>query len=225
MTVSWASLFHRGLWLVLPAVIGAQSLGAGCGGGGGGGGGGVTDDGGNGGDGGVADDGDDPPSSLPTEDKRVAIQSQCAQNVLECTNSWPRGVIDIVAASGQAVTETADGFLLEGTDGDEVEIVQLIGNGSEMGEGASLILYSWSYGATDEDPRTLLPGVEFSTQVDPAVMMKAGFHYIRLAVANDIICEFVQSPQFGVLAEDVPASDFLEIQIEVRDSGEPLFGT
>ena len=216
MTVSWASLFHRGLWLALPAVLGAQSLGAGCAGGGGGGGGGVTEDGG---------DGDDPPNSLPTEDKRVAIQSQCAQNVLECTNSWPRGVIDIVTASGQAVTETADGFLIEGTDGDEVELVQLIGNGSEMGEGASLILYSWSYGATDEDPRTLGPGVEFSTKVDPAVRMEAGFHYIRLSVANDIICEFVQSPQFGVLAENVPASDFIEIQIEVRDSGEPLFGT
>ena len=232
MTVHLASLVHRRLWLALLAIIVTQGLGTGCtGGGGGGGGGGVTENGNDAGDGGATDNGNDgsddgdAPKPLPPEDKRVAIQSQCAQNVLECTTSWPRGVIEIAVAPGQAVTETPDGFLLEGTDGDGVETVQLIGNASEMGEGASLILYSWSYGAGDEDPRTLRPGVEFATETDPVVMMEAGFHYIRLTVENDIICEFIQSPQFGVLAEDVPASDFIEIQIEVRDSGEPLFGT
>jgi hypothetical protein len=155
---------------------------------------------------------------LPAENQRVAIQSQCAQNVITCTVKFPDAVINVAARPSQTVTPTATGFLVQGTDGNGVEPVHLIGSGSLASEDGSsnTIFYSWSYGASDTNPLTLNPGTQFSTQADPLVLMKTGFHHIRLTVRNDIFREELSGPG-GVVATNTFLYDFLEIVIEVRD--------
>ncbi len=164
---------------------------------------------GGGGDGEAAEQG------LAPEAKRVAFQSQCAQNVIECTSSWPTAVVDVPALAGQTVTETAAGFVIEGAI-HGAATVQLVGSNSDPGAGAQAIFYSWSNGATDDDPATLAPGTEFSMEADPLVTLRTGFHYIRLTVENDIVREQVVSPDFGVIAEEVPSFDFVEVEVDVR---------
>ncbi|NOX58692.1 MAG: hypothetical protein GXP29_07520 [Planctomycetes bacterium] len=154
---------------------------------------------------------------LPPETARVAIQSQCAQNVINCTTSWPTAVFTVEAMDGQSVTLTDTGFLVEGTDGNGQEMVRLVGSNSTPGDGAAFSSFKWTSGASDEDPKTLAPGNQFSTDADNNVLLAVGFHYIRLTVENDIIREEVQSDEFGLIAENVPSFDFVELEIEVRD--------
>ena len=154
---------------------------------------------------------------LPAETARVAIQSQCAQNVINCTTSWPTANFTVEAMTGQTVTLTNTGFLVEGTDGNGQETVRLIGSNSTPGDGAEFTLFRWTSGATDTDPQTLFPGTQFSTEADNEVLLATGFHYIRLRVENDIIRDEVQTEQFGVIAQDVPSFDFVELEVEVKD--------
>lgn len=158
-----------------------------------------------------------PATVLPAEGARVAFQSQCAQNVITCTTSFPVAVAEVVAGEGQTVTKTETGYLVQGNDGDGVEIVNLVGSRSTMGVGASEIVHAWSYGATDGDPLTLRPGTVFSVAADFSVQMAVGLHYVRLSVVNDLIEEELVSDEFGVIGTNVPKSDFVELEIEVRD--------
>jgi len=155
---------------------------------------------------------------LPAEQSRVAIQSQCAQNVIECTTVFPEAFITANAEANpaQQISLTENGFLVEGDGNGAGEQVQLIGSGSRRGDNATMISYSWSSGATDTDPCTLAPGPQFSTQADPLVELSEGFHYIRLTVTNDNEVDLF-SEACGIDQLDVPASDFLEVEIEVRD--------
>lgn len=159
-----------------------------------------------------------PDGTLPAESTRVAFQSQCAQNVIECTSSWPVAVAHVESKPDQSITETAEGFLIQDTDGDGFENVCLVGSDSQLGDGADFLFYSWSFGANDSDPRTLQPGTEFSQQADPQVPMQVGLHYIRLTVRNDIVRETIESPEFGIIAEDTASFDFVELQIEIREA-------
>ncbi|GJM25802.1 MAG: hypothetical protein DHS20C16_22170 [Phycisphaerae bacterium] len=157
------------------------------------------------------------PQALAPETARVAIQSQCAQNVINCTTSWPEAVISVEAIGGQTVSLTDTGFLVEGSDGNGQETVRLVGTGSVPGDGATIASFEWSSGATDEDPTTLAAGTVFSDDSTDDVPMGVGFHYIRLTVKNDIIRDLVVSDEFGLLFQDVPSFDFVELEIEVRD--------
>ncbi len=160
-----------------------------------------------------------PPVSdaLPAETARVAIQSQCAQNIITCTRSFPTAVIDVGVIHGQTVTATESGFLIEqpGYHG-EPFLVRLIGGGSLLGLNAETLTYSWSAAATDSDPCTLTPGAEFSSQANPLVRFEPGLHYIRLTVTNDNILDVLESPQCGVIGQNVPAFHFLEIELDIR---------
>jgi hypothetical protein len=165
------------------------------------------------------------PQALAPETARVAIQSQCAQNVINCTTSWPEAVIAVEPIGGQTVTLTDTGFLVEGTDGNGQETVRLVGTNSvahsipdeQPGDRPSLTSFEWSFGATDEDKTTLAPGTVFSDDSTDDVPMAVGFHYIRLTVENDVIRDLVVSDEFGLLFQDVPSFDFVELEIEVRD--------
>ncbi len=165
------------------------------------------------------------PQALAPETARVAIQSQCAQNVINCTTTWPEAVIMVEARNGQTVTLTDTGYLVEGSDGNGQETVRLVGTDSiahsipeeQEGERPTLTSFEWSFGATDEDPTTLAPGMVFSDDETEEVALATGFHYIRLTVENDVIREVIASDEFGVLFQDTPSFDFIELEIEVRD--------
>jgi len=161
---------------------------------------------------------DNPPANaVATETRRVAIQSQCAQIVIECTSSWPTPVATIEAATGQTVTATDNGFIVEDPAIFGAVSVQLLGADSEPGDGANEIFFSWSHSAADDDPCTLSAGTEFSTEADAQVLLAVGVHYIRLTVRNDIVRELVESEFCGVVAENVQSFDFIELEIEVRN--------
>ncbi len=162
---------------------------------------------------------------------RLPFASQCAQFAGLCTSSFPEAVITITASEGQTVTPTDDplGFIVEGaaegiaegTDGDGAESVQLRGSESELGNTAGTLQFSWSSGATDEDPCVRAPGEEFSTAADPMVNLQAGRHLIRLTVRNDLVLDPSTLPQqvideCGDLGQDFKFS-VLEILVEVRD--------
>ena len=158
-----------------------------------------------------------PPTAqgLPPENQRAARQSQCGQNVIVCTVSFPTPVINVVALEGQEVFETPDGFRVVGVTGGGSEAVQLVGSDSTAGQGATEIFFSWSFGATDDDPCTLEPGEEFSAEADPQVFMRAGLHYIRLTVTNDLpSLETVEAGECGTF-ENFRRYDFIEVEIEV----------
>ncbi|MCP4251502.1 MAG: hypothetical protein GY778_31075 [bacterium] len=191
---------RRGARLPL-AVVGVLMAAVGCQSGGGGGGGPAAGN----------------RDGLPAEDQRTVFLSQCAQSVIECTSSWPTAVGEVVGGDGQTVTETANGYLVEGDDGSGLELIQLQGSDSIIGNGATEIFYSWSIGAEDADPLTMEAGNEFSTEPDPAVFLQEGFHYVRLTVFNNIIRDRVESEELGLIAENVRSFDFVEFEIEVRD--------
>ena len=154
---------------------------------------------------------------LAPEGQRAAFQSQCAQNVITCTVSFPVAVIGTGFLPGQVVTTTPAGLRIDGQDGDGVELVQLVGSGSTAGQGATQIFYSWSAGAIDPDPCTLTAGAEFSTQADPQVLLQAGFHYIRLTVRNDLPpIDSLDAGACGTFT-NYPRQDFEEFEIEVVD--------
>jgi hypothetical protein len=155
-------------------------------------------------------------AGVDPQDPRSAFASQCALNVITCTTSWPTAVLEVQALAGQSVTSTAEGYLVLDSDGSGNEEIQFIGASSTAGDGATTIEYEWSYGATDDDPRTLAAGTIFSYEANPRVVLKTGFHYIRLTVRNDIIRDFVFSNDFGVLFENIQSFDFEEVEIEVR---------
>lgn len=169
--------------------------------------------------GGGAGGNEDRQEGLPADTTRLALQSQCGQAVIECTSSWPIPIIVVQARDGQTVTRTQTGFLVQGTDGNGQESVQLIGSNSTAtgNDVEAQILFSWSAAATDQDPCTLEPGAEFSTEADPLVLLQAGFHYVRLTVENDIIQETLILDGCDATVENVPSSDFQEVEIEVRD--------
>ena len=62
-----------------------------------------------------------------------------------------------------------------------------------------------------------MPGIEFSTESEPAILMQMGFHYIRLTIRNNKVFEEVVSDAFGVLGTNISGFDFVELEIEVRD--------
>ena len=167
--------------------------------------------------GGNGDGGGNGRDGLPPETQRAAFQSQCAQNVITCTVSFPEAVVRVEATGNQQATETAAGFRVRGYDGDGVEIVQLIGSDSNRGQGASEIFYSWSVGASDGDPCTLVPGEPFSTEANPQVLLQARLHYVRLTVTNDLPpLDTIDSPECGTF-ENFRKQDFQEVEIEVVD--------
>lgn len=166
------------------------------------------------------------PQGLPADNQRATFASQCALNVITCTTSWPEAVakvangegIGVEPLDGQTVTATDAGFLVEGSDGNGVEPVQLIGSDSVVGDTASGLSYSWSSGATDNNPCELNHGDEFSTESDPQVSLLEGFHYIRLFVQNDIVRDNVEAQGCEEDAfTNVRSFDWVEIEIEVRD--------
>jgi hypothetical protein len=163
------------------------------------------------------DDGDDNQRVLQAENVREAFKSQCALNVIECTSSWPEAIARVEAGPHQQVEQTDEGYHIFGQDSDGVELVRLIGSDSTAGNTATEITYSWSFGASDDDPRTLEPGEVFSTEADTEIRMAKGVHYIRLTVRNDIIRDQIVSPQYGVLFENEPSFDFVELEITVHD--------
>lgn len=153
---------------------------------------------------------------LRAEQQRTAFQSQCAQNVITCTRRFPTAVVTVQARSGQTVSATDSGFLIADSHATGSVRVQLVGSGSLPGEEATLLTYRWSSGATDDDPCTMTPGEEFSTQADPQVLLERGFHYIRLFVENDVMFPRIESAMCGVLGENIPGFHFVEVEIEVR---------
>lgn len=154
-------------------------------------------------------------NAIQPEAARVAFQSQCAQNVITCTDSFPEAVIDVEAIHGQSVTATDTGFLIE-QPGTAPIWTKLIGSDSDPGDNATEIQYRWSSRAEDADPCSLDPGPEFSTEADPLVLLEPGFHYIRLTVTNDNIIGQLESDECGIIGQNIPAYDFLEVEIEVR---------
>ncbi|NOS99632.1 MAG: hypothetical protein HOP29_03305 [Phycisphaerales bacterium] len=162
-----------------------------------------------------------PTGSLPASgSNRTPFASSCAQNVVACTTSFPDAAVTVVPGTGQGVAATTSpvGFIVFGSGGDGFETVQLRSTGTTMGNGATTLTYSWSYGATDANPCTLPPGTQFSVEANPNVAMLVGVHYIRLTVENELIRAAEQS---GVLAcgtiPEGPKSDFVELVIDVRD--------
>jgi len=154
--------------------------------------------------------------ALPADQQRVAFQSQCAQNVITCTRRFPTAIIDIQPRFGQSVSETDAGFLVSDATALGSAPVQLKGSASLLGEEATRLLFSWTSGASDDDPCTMTPGDEFSTQSDALVFLEPGFHYIRLRVENDVIFPIIESEECGVIGENIPAFHFVEVEIEVR---------
>jgi hypothetical protein len=163
--------------------------------------------------------GAEPAGFASADEQRATFQSQCAQNVINCTTSWPTPIAGVVSARrGQTVEQVDDNrFLVRATDRNMSEEIQLVGSNSMLGDGATTLSYSWTIGAMDDDPNSLTPGTEFSTEADPLVTLQAGFHYIRLTVTNDNRRDFV-APDGEVLQEDALAFDFVEIEVEVDDN-------
>lgn len=162
-----------------------------------------------------------PANSLPGSGvNRTPFASSCAQNVVLCTTSFPDAAVSVVPSAGQSVSATTSpvGFIVNGSDGDGFETVQLRSTGTTMGNGATTLMYSWSYGATDANPCTLTPGTVFSTDANPDVPMLVGVHYIRLYVENELIRAVEESgvPACETIPEG-PKSDFVEMVIDVRE--------
>lgn len=151
-----------------------------------------------------------------TTNPRVAFQSQCAQNVVECTSSWPTVSASVAAMAGQTVTVTSNGYLVEETGGSGAVEVQFLGVSSEPGSTASDINYEWSYGASDTDPCTLAAGTVASTETNPELLLAEGFHYIRLTVQNQVLDAPIESDECGVISQDTGKFDFVELEVEVR---------
>ena len=168
------------------------------------------------------DNSDDPPTDpgLLATSQRLAFQSQCAQNVLECTTIWPQAVATLdlsrLGADQAFSILSGGGFVVTGSDSDGSEIVPVQGDQSVLGDEANTLTYSWSHAATDSDACTLESGPVFSTDPNPLVRMEVGFHYIRLTVTNDNIRD-LNSDQCGLISGNVPLFDFVEFEIEVRD--------
>jgi hypothetical protein len=162
---------------------------------------------------------------LPAENQRAAFQSQCAQNVIVCTVAFPSARIKVMAGPDQQITPTHNGYIVQGSDYDGYENVHLVGSHSDPGQTErvapfrtpSQLFFSWSQGASDADPLTMQPGEEFSKDADVSVRMSAGLHYVRLTVRNDIVKAHVLSPNGQVLFRDYTATDFVEVEIDVRD--------
>jgi len=158
-----------------------------------------------------------PDTSIPPSTQRAAFQSQCGQNVVVCTTSWPVAVASVVAGNGQTVTEVSTNSYLVTVNGGSGGVpVQFRGSDSELGATATALAYEWSYGATDSDPCTLAPGTVVSTASDPELLLAPGFHYIRLHVVNDVFRVEVNSVACGVVAQNTGSFDFVELQVEVR---------
>lgn len=154
--------------------------------------------------------------AIPAEQQRVAFQSQCAQNVITCTRRFPTAMIDIQPRLGQTVTATDAGFVISDIYALDAVAVQLKGSGSLLGDEATRLTFSWTSGASDDDPCTMNPGAEFSTQSDTLISLEPGFHYIRLLVENDVIFPIIESEPCGVIGEDIAGFHFEEVEIEVR---------
>lgn len=149
--------------------------------------------------------------------QRVAFQSPCAQNAIECTSSWPVAIARVREVGSQIVTETDAGFIVRLPGAQSSVPVHLAGSDSTAGNGATQISFSWSAAATQDDPCELTPGDEFSTLADPVVNLAIGLHYIRLTVENDIIRDVVESETCGVFGQNIPSFDFVELEIDVRN--------
>lgn len=158
-----------------------------------------------------------PSNAIAAETTRAIFQSPCAQDVIDCTTSWPVAVAGFAALPGQTVTQTDLGYLVEQPGALGLVPVYLIGSASTMGDGATQSTYSWSSGATQGDPCRLTPGDEFSTFPNPTVYLAPGFHNIRLTVENNIVRDVVESEVCGVLGESIPSFDFVELEVEVCD--------
>ncbi|HRX87065.1 MAG TPA: hypothetical protein P5572_18730 [Phycisphaerae bacterium] len=154
-------------------------------------------------------------NSIPATNQRVAFQSQCALNVVECTTSWPTAVASVVAGDGQAVTANSNGYRVVVYGGSGGVPVSFRGADSIAGNGATTLEHHWSYGATDADPCTLAPGTEVSTAVNPTLELAEGFHYIRLFVINNVLRDEVIGDGCGVVATDTGSFDFVELEVEV----------
>ncbi len=155
-------------------------------------------------------------SSLPAEATRVTIKSQCAQNVIACTSSWPVAMASVIALEGQTVSATADGFMVIGEiEHGEFDVLLSAGD-STVGNDATSLSYFWSTGATDTDPCSLIDGTVFSNEEMPIQRLDVGLHYIRLRVENDIIRDVVDTDSCGVFGENIPSFDFIEIVVDVR---------
>ena len=153
--------------------------------------------------------------AIQADNARVAFQSQCAQNVITCTSSFPTAVISVQARHGQQVERTGNRITVW-QSGHGAVWVQLRGRDSDAGSVSTAVDFSWSARATDDDPCSMAAGDVFSTLADPLVLLEPGFHYIRLTVSNDVILSRVESDECGLIGENVPAFDFLEVEIEVR---------
>lgn len=149
--------------------------------------------------------------------QRVAFQSPCAQNAIECTSSWPVAIARVREVGSQIVTETDAGFIVRLPGAHGSVPVHLSGSDSTAGDGATQLSFSWSAAATQDDPCELTPGDEFSTLANPVVNLAIGLHYIRLTVENDIIRDVVESETCGVFGENIPSFDFVELEIDVRN--------
>ena len=166
--------------------------------------------------------------------QRAPYESWCAQLVMTCTSSWPLPIMDVAVGAGQTVVRTLEppGFVINGSDGDGVETVSFLGNRSGPGSADACrpddpdalkpppeeMHFSWSYGATEEDPCLLTPGTEFSTEADPTVTLEAGVHYIRVWLRNEQEHDAQMSgvEACGMIPADFKR-DFVERRIEVRD--------
>lgn len=151
---------------------------------------------------------------------RAPFASACAQDVINCTVSFPSAALEVLTGPGQTVTPTLDpvGFIVQGGDGDGIETVLFRGSQSGLGAGGTTLMFRWTYGATDASACTLAPGPEFSTDADPSVAMQEGRHYIRLDVQNEMIraAETSGVPGCGQIPAGFKA-DSEEMVIEVRD--------
>ncbi len=168
-------------------------------------------DGSDSGDGGDSGDGSDSVPFVSGENKRVALQSGCAQTVLACTTQQPVVFLDVLPGEGQFVTETDTGFVIVGSNPDGSEVLRFRGSRSVAGRSGVGLNYSWSAGATDDNPTTLAPGERFSTKADTTLRLGVGFHYVRLTVRHDDV-------PLGVPSTNDLEMSFVEVEIEVRFS-------
>lgn len=159
---------------------------------------------------------DNPANVIPAANQRVAFQSQCAQNVVTCTTSFPTAVVSVEATPVQSLTAGSNSFLVVENNGSDVVAVQFHGSDSTPGSTASQISYEWSYGATDNDPCTMEPGTVISMEADPVLELAVGFHYIRLTVQNLTIDAPVESDECGTISQDTGKTHFVELEVEVR---------